>query len=128
MCRCQFNILVDSHGRAFVRGTSLSTMLDEIAESEAYQAHPGDVHWTAPELVIDMDSSSGRLPTSKSDVWSFGCIMIHVNHTILCYSHNHLKIVLGAFRENPLVGYPICHRRCSILGSKSCTTTPTRHY
>jgi serine/threonine protein kinase len=50
-------------------------MLDEIAESESYETRLGDVSWTAPELVID--SSSG-LPTSQSDVWSFGCNMIHV--------------------------------------------------
>ncbi|KAG2152552.1 kinase-like domain-containing protein, partial [Suillus bovinus] len=69
------NILVDSNGRAFVKGSGLSTMLDEIAESESYETRLGDVPWTAPELMID--SSSG-LPTSQSDVWSFGCNMIHI--------------------------------------------------
>ncbi|KAG1843279.1 kinase-like domain-containing protein [Suillus subalutaceus] len=69
------NILVDSNGRAFVKGSGLSTMLDEIAESESYETRLGDVAWTAPELMVD--SSSG-LPTSQSDVWSFGCNMIHV--------------------------------------------------
>lgn len=69
------SILVDSNRRAFVKGSGLSTMLDEIAESESYETRLGDVSWTAPELVID--SSSG-LPTSQSDVWSFGCNMIHV--------------------------------------------------
>ncbi|KAG1851063.1 kinase-like domain-containing protein [Suillus subalutaceus] len=69
------NILVDLNGRAFVKGSGLSTMLDEIAESESYETRLGDVAWTAPELMVD--SSSG-LPTSHSDVWSFGCNMIHV--------------------------------------------------
>ena len=79
---CQFSVLVDSHGRSFVRGSGLSTMLDEIAESETYQSHSSDARWTAPELVVGVDKFSSRLPTSKSDVWSFGCIMIHVYHLI----------------------------------------------
>ncbi|OJA14027.1 hypothetical protein AZE42_07404 [Rhizopogon vesiculosus] len=73
-----FTVLVDSHGRGFVRGSGLSMMLDEIAESEAVDTHLADVRWKAPELVVGVDNSSSRLPTSKSDVWSFGCIMIHV--------------------------------------------------
>ncbi|KAG1745406.1 kinase-like domain-containing protein [Suillus paluster] len=69
------NILVDSSLRAFVKGSGLSTMLDEIAESESYEARQGDVPWRAPEL---MKGNSSGLPTSQSDVWSFGCNMIHV--------------------------------------------------
>ncbi|KAG1890496.1 kinase-like domain-containing protein [Suillus fuscotomentosus] len=75
MCQHQHNILVDSNGRAFVKGSGLSTMLNEIAESGSDETRLGDVPWTAPELMIN--SSSG-LPTSQSDVWSFGCNMIHV--------------------------------------------------
>jgi serine/threonine protein kinase len=92
MCRCQFNVFVDSHGRGFVRCSGYSRMLGEIAVSEAQETHPGDFRWAAPELVKDRNNSSNRLPTSKSDVWSFGCIMIHVHHLIpmmLTLSSNH---------------------------------------
>ncbi|KAG0700572.1 kinase-like domain-containing protein [Suillus ampliporus] len=67
------NILVDSHGRAFVTDVGISMMLDDIAESEP--SRQGAIRWTAPELA---NGTENRLPTSKSDVWSFGCNMIHV--------------------------------------------------
>ncbi|OJA09361.1 hypothetical protein AZE42_05981 [Rhizopogon vesiculosus] len=73
-----FNVFVDSHGRGFVRCSGYSRMLGEIAVSETQETHPGDFRWAAPELVKDRNNSSNRLPTSKSDVWSFGCIMIHI--------------------------------------------------
>lgn len=94
LIRRQFTVLVDSHGRGFVRGSGLSTILDEIAESKAVGTHPSDVRWTAPELVVGGGNFSSRLPTSKSDVWSFGCIMIHVRQLIRRYSHRHLTTVL----------------------------------
>ncbi|KAG2364540.1 kinase-like domain-containing protein [Suillus spraguei] len=66
----QDNILVDSHGRAFITGVGFSKRLDEIAHKPIGSA---TLRWIAPELV-----SKKTLPTSKSDVWSFGCNMIHV--------------------------------------------------
>jgi serine/threonine protein kinase len=104
MCKCQFNVLVDSNGRAFVRGSGLSTMLNEIAESKAHETHLGDIRWTAPELVVNVDNFSNRLLTSKSDVWSFGCIMVHVHQFIHRYSHYHLTAILGAFWAGPMGG------------------------
>ncbi|OAX35205.1 kinase-like protein, partial [Rhizopogon vinicolor AM-OR11-026] len=72
------NILVDSHGRAFVTDVGLSTMLDEVTESGPfYGSRLGAIRWVAPELMVTR-SFSIRFPTSKSDVWSFGCNMIHV--------------------------------------------------
>lgn len=38
---------LDSNGSAFVKGSGLSTMLDEIVESESYETRLGDVPWTA---------------------------------------------------------------------------------
>ena len=78
MYRCQTNILVDSHERAFVTTVGISTMLDEIAESDE-PPYAGNMRWTAPELfILEEDLLKKRLLTSKSDVWSFGCNMIHV--------------------------------------------------
>ncbi|OJA09362.1 hypothetical protein AZE42_05980 [Rhizopogon vesiculosus] len=53
-------------------------MLDEVVESGPfYGSRLGAVRWAAPELMVTR-SFSIRFPTSKSDVWSFGCNMIHV--------------------------------------------------
>lgn len=102
MCQYQHNILVDSNGRAFVKGSGLSTMLDEIAESESYETRLGDVPWTAPELMIN--SSSG-IPTSQSDVWSFGCNMIHV---LISFIDDGISVfnnfLLGSFWAGALAG------------------------
>ncbi|KAG1781796.1 kinase-like domain-containing protein, partial [Suillus placidus] len=70
------NILVDSYGRAFVTGVGLSKRLNEIAsntESSLGDMRSATIRWIAPELVDDEET----FPTSKSDVWSFGCNMIH---------------------------------------------------
>jgi serine/threonine protein kinase len=77
MCPHQNNILIDSDGRALVTDIGLSTMLDDITESDFDSSSAGALHWTAPELSAKRNKD--RLPTSKSDVWSFGCIMIHVS-------------------------------------------------
>lgn len=72
------NILVDWQGRAFVTGVGLSKRLNEIAsngsESSLGDNRSATIRWIAPELVDDKES----FPTAKSDVWSFGCNMIHV--------------------------------------------------
>ncbi|KAG2039308.1 kinase-like domain-containing protein [Suillus americanus] len=97
------NILVDSNGRAFVKGSGLSTMLDEIAESESYETRLGDVAWTAPELMID---SSSRLSTSQSDVWSFGCNMIHVLSGQEPWQKAPDNTVKARLRDGPVPSFP----------------------
>lgn len=123
MCLCQRNILVDSHGRAFVTDVGISMMLDDIAESEP--SRRGAIRWTAPELA---DHTEDRLPTSKSDVWSFGCNMIHVTiHLVLGYPHQYLTTILGAFREGALVGNSARFFCSRPFTSSPCTTSPTRN-
>jgi serine/threonine protein kinase len=72
--------LINASGRALVTDIGLSTMLDDVAESGFDGNRPGTLRWTAPELLSERDEY--RLPTSKSDVWSFACNMIHVNASI----------------------------------------------
>lgn len=79
-CPCQNNILVDSRGRALVTDVGVSTLLDEITESEHGKTTYGTIRYMAPELVVE---NPNKLPTSKSDVWSFGCNMIHVSTSTL---------------------------------------------
>lgn len=98
----QDNILVDSHGRAFVTGVGLSKRLNEIAsksESGSNDTRSATIRWIAPELVDDDEET---FPTSKSDVWSFGCNMIHVHQLVHRHlnlhhvSNNHLRCSLGS--------------------------------
>ncbi|KAG2146064.1 kinase-like domain-containing protein [Suillus bovinus] len=99
------NILVDSYGRAFVTGVGLSKRLDEIESRSEYgdSIRSATIRWIAPELVDDEEET---FPTSKSDVWSFGCNMIH----------SHLRCSLGSCPGGPfdLTTFPFNYlqKRC----------------
>lgn len=98
------NILVDWQGRAFVTGVGLSKRLNEFAfstESGSGDIRSATIRWIAPELV-DVEET---FPTSKSDVWSFGCNMIHVLSGQLPWSSirsNHIPLQLLAKKVPPL--------------------------
>jgi serine/threonine protein kinase len=109
----QDNILVDWQGRAFVTGVGLSKRLNEFAfstESGSGDIRSATIRWIAPELV-DVEET---FPTSKSDVWSFGCNMIHVHQLILQYlslryvSNDYLRCFLGSYpgRQFDLTTFP----------------------
>ncbi|KAF8552984.1 hypothetical protein OG21DRAFT_1604384 [Imleria badia] len=79
------NVLIRENGRAYISDFGLSMLLTELGESTfATSFHArGTLRWTAPELLDlevpedDMEEESPRVaPTTQSDVYSFGCIML----------------------------------------------------
>ncbi|KAG1808939.1 kinase-like domain-containing protein [Suillus subaureus] len=82
------NVVIDHDGNAFLADFGLSLALAESDKSYYHSYSKGAVRWSAPELIgsldpesIPGDSSSATdipKPNSQSDVFSLGCIMLHV--------------------------------------------------
>lgn len=82
------NVLIDKDGNAFLADFGLSMALAE-GDKSYYNTHSsGAVRWSAPELIgspepesiLEEDDSDFNFPkpNSQSDVFSLGCIMLHV--------------------------------------------------
>jgi serine/threonine protein kinase len=80
------NVLIDRDGNAFLADFGLSLALAESDRSYYLSYSKGAVRWSAPELISSPDSesipddSNGDIvkPNRQSDIFSFGCIMLHV--------------------------------------------------
>ena len=75
------NILVDSDGHALITDFGLSVIHSATPGAHGTLSSPGAVYYTAPELL---DPNSFGLdisrPTPKSDIFSFGCVILEVGH------------------------------------------------
>ncbi|KAF8129313.1 kinase-like domain-containing protein [Boletus edulis] len=78
------NVLICENGSAYISDYGLSMLLTELGGSTfATPFHVwGTLRWTAPELLDledDTDEESSRVaPTTQSDVYSFGSIMLQI--------------------------------------------------
>ncbi|KAG1808966.1 kinase-like domain-containing protein, partial [Suillus subaureus] len=82
------NVMIDRDGNAFLTNFGLSVVLAESDRSYYRSYSSSAVRWLAPELIsspepesIPDDSDSNvdfPKPNSQSDVFSLGCIMLHV--------------------------------------------------
>ncbi|KAG1728736.1 kinase-like protein [Suillus paluster] len=74
------NVLISSDGRAHLSDFGLSVIVVEFVGTSYFtSALSGTVRWTAPELLaIPEEDSATIIPTSQSDIYSFGCIMFQV--------------------------------------------------
>ncbi|KAG1884262.1 kinase-like domain-containing protein [Suillus subluteus] len=82
------NVLIDRDGNAFLADFGLSVALAEGDRSYYNSFASGAVRWLAPELIgslepeSNLDNSHSDLdfqkPNGHSDVFSLGCIMLHV--------------------------------------------------
>lgn len=73
------NVLINTEGMACLVDFGLSTVIGglEGGSSIAPSSHrPGAIRWTAPELLKDPEMSYS--PTPKSDIYSFGSVMLQV--------------------------------------------------
>lgn len=77
---CKTNVLIDSNRKAYLADFGLSGTFKKLA-GMTYLAkmscHPGAVRWTAPELLSGEESASAA--TTRSDMYSFGSIMLQVS-------------------------------------------------
>ncbi|KAI5118348.1 hypothetical protein M0805_009151 [Coniferiporia weirii] len=74
--RCS-NILIDGECRALLSDFGLSRLDSDYFHSLTSALEDGNVRWRAPELLFPR--ADGRpLPTRKSDIWSFGMLMLEL--------------------------------------------------
>ncbi|KAF9233683.1 kinase-like domain-containing protein [Melanogaster broomeanus] len=72
------NVLVDGNGRACLSDFGLCSILGGLHGGSSFvrsTCRPGAIRWAAPELVLNPDTVQ---PSTASDVFSFGCIMLQV--------------------------------------------------
>ncbi|KAN0078319.1 Protein kinase-like domain containing protein [Tylopilus felleus] len=72
-------VVIDADGTALLSHYGLSTLVDERGFPLFGQLEPelGTVRWTAPECLTGENGSATRnVPTKKSDIYSFGSIML----------------------------------------------------
>ena len=105
----QSNVLIRENGRAYIADFGLSMLLTELGGSTfATSFHArGTLRWTAPELLDlevpedGVEEESPRVaPTTQSDVYSFGGVMLQVRgtHSPTCptaRSHIHIGQILS---------------------------------
>ncbi|KAG2356673.1 kinase-like domain-containing protein [Suillus spraguei] len=81
------NVVIDRDGNAFLADFGLSVVLAEGDKSYYHSYSTGAIRWLAPELISSSESGSPGdrdsdfnppKPNSQSDVFSLGCIMLHV--------------------------------------------------
>ncbi|KAG2131239.1 kinase-like domain-containing protein [Suillus bovinus] len=73
------NVLIDGNRKAYLADFGLSGTLNKLADMTYLvqtSCHPGAVRWTAPELISEEELASAA--TTRSDMYSFGCIMLQV--------------------------------------------------
>ncbi|KIJ10912.1 hypothetical protein PAXINDRAFT_16134 [Paxillus involutus ATCC 200175] len=83
------DILVSAAERAQISGVGLSgIMLELFGTSYLSSSMNGTVRWAAPEAITtDEVESSAWIPTEKSDIYSFGSIMLQVCSGEVPYVH-----------------------------------------
>ncbi|KAG2126827.1 kinase-like domain-containing protein [Suillus clintonianus] len=71
------NVLIDDSHTALLADYGLSSVVSTCGELfQSYNC--GALRWTAPELINDDDQEFGNVSSRDSDIYSFGCIMLHV--------------------------------------------------
>ncbi|KAG1749526.1 kinase-like domain-containing protein, partial [Suillus lakei] len=71
------NVLIDNHHAVRLADYGLSSVVSTCGELfQSY--HCGALRWTAPELISGDDQELGNVSGCYSDIYSFGCIMLHV--------------------------------------------------
>ncbi|KAF8842575.1 kinase-like protein [Paxillus ammoniavirescens] len=96
------NILINGEGQPLISDFGLASILEEYNETSYFKScRPGAFRWVAPELLGECKPSPK--PSFKSDVYSYGCVMLHtlsgkvpyseiirdfhVPHTKICGGH-----------------------------------------
>ncbi|KIJ09699.1 hypothetical protein PAXINDRAFT_17217 [Paxillus involutus ATCC 200175] len=71
------NILINGEGQPLISDFGLSSILEEYNVTSYFKScRPGAIRWVAPELL----EGPAQLPkrSIQSDVYSYGCVMLHV--------------------------------------------------
>ncbi|KAF9233802.1 kinase-like domain-containing protein [Melanogaster broomeanus] len=72
------NILINGDGEPLISDFGLSSILDEYNKTSYFKSRkPGAFRWAAPELLKELPK-----PSINSDVYSYGCVMLHTSGKI----------------------------------------------
>ncbi|KIJ10817.1 hypothetical protein PAXINDRAFT_16214 [Paxillus involutus ATCC 200175] len=67
------NILINDEGQPLISDFGLSSILEEYNETSYFKSNrPGSIRWVAPELL-----KASPKPSIQSDVYSYGCVILH---------------------------------------------------
>ncbi|KAF9228889.1 kinase-like protein [Gyrodon lividus] len=70
------NILINDDGQPLISDFGLSAILEEYNETSYFKSRrPGSIRWAAPELLAELQEPPK--PGIESDVYSYGCVMLH---------------------------------------------------
>ncbi|KIJ06248.1 hypothetical protein PAXINDRAFT_55327, partial [Paxillus involutus ATCC 200175] len=79
------NILINGEGQPLISDFGLASILEEYNETSYFKSYrPGSIRWVAPELL----GPSPR-PSVESDIYSYGCVMLHMLSGKAPYSEIH---------------------------------------
>ncbi|KIK74433.1 hypothetical protein PAXRUDRAFT_545849, partial [Paxillus rubicundulus Ve08.2h10] len=80
------SILINGDGRPLISDFTLSSIFAHRSPMSNFQSFaPTSFRWTAPELL----GPAEKEPTIKSDVYSYGCVMLHTMSGQLPYGEMH---------------------------------------
>ncbi|KAF9228888.1 kinase-like protein [Gyrodon lividus] len=94
------NILIDDDGQPLISDFGLSSILKEHNETSYFKSRkPGSIRWAAPELLAKLpespmlvehnapiENTSTAEPSIESDIYSYGCVMLHTLSGKIPYS------------------------------------------
>ncbi|KAG2109858.1 kinase-like domain-containing protein [Suillus discolor] len=98
------NILIDERGRAKLIDFGLSTVVAPLfgqSHLAITSIHAGAIHYAAPELLSD-DVNVNDLPLEKTDIYSFGCVMLQVS-----WLFGHKIFTRGLMEQDSLGSAPL---------------------
>ncbi|KAG1853432.1 kinase-like domain-containing protein [Suillus subalutaceus] len=72
------NILINSNDKLCLADFGLSMILAESGNATFNSYHAGNVWWMAPELITPSEGGEPTKPTTSTDVYSYGCIMLQL--------------------------------------------------
>jgi serine/threonine protein kinase len=78
----QANILIDKRGHARLIDFGLSTIVQPLIDRSHLaisSVRHGAIRYAAPELVLSDGTRESSVPLEKTDIYSFGCIMLEVS-------------------------------------------------
>ncbi|KIJ10910.1 hypothetical protein PAXINDRAFT_16132 [Paxillus involutus ATCC 200175] len=99
------NILINGKGQPLISDFGLSSILEDYNETSYFKSHmPGAFRWVAPELLADLQTLPK--PSIESDIYSYGCVMLHTLSGKVPYSeirdvHVPYTKINGAYPERP---------------------------
>ncbi|KIK92684.1 hypothetical protein PAXRUDRAFT_146756 [Paxillus rubicundulus Ve08.2h10] len=78
------NVLIKGDGQPLISDFGLSSILKDYDETSYFKSHkPNAFRWVAPELFALETSPT---PSVQSDIYSYGCVMLHTLSGMIPYS------------------------------------------